>query len=182
MVAFVGAEEQGLIGSEYFGRYPPVPAAQIAANLNLDSGNIFGTTRDIVLIGKGKSSLDAAADRVARYQGRETKPDQFPDRGYFYRSDQFNFARVGIPALMIEGGTDYVGREPGWGRAQLDAFTQKHYHQPSDELREDWNWDGIVQDAQFAFWTGFLVAEAPEMPRWNPGDEFEAVRLQQLQR
>jgi Zn-dependent M28 family amino/carboxypeptidase len=176
MVAFVGAEEQGLVGSEFFGRHPPVPARNIAANLNLDSGNILGATRDIILIGKGKSSLDAVADQVARFQGRETKPDQFPDKGYFYRSDQFNFARVGVPALGLEGGTDVIGREPGWGRAQLDAFTEQHYHQPSDELNDTWDFDGMIQDAQFAFWMGLLIADAPEMPRWNPGDEFEAQR------
>ncbi|MBI1732165.1 MAG: M28 family peptidase [Gammaproteobacteria bacterium] len=177
MVAFVGAEEQGLIGSEFFGRHPPVPAARLAANLNLDSGNILGATRDITLLGKGKSSLDAVADQVARFQGRETRPDQFPDKGYFYRSDQFNFAKAGVPALGIEGGTDVIGREPGWGRAQLDAFTERHYHQPSDELNDDWNFAGMIQDARFAFWMGLLIANAPDMPVWNPGDEFEAVRL-----
>ncbi len=180
MAAFVGAEEQGLVGSEYFALHPPVPVGKLAANLNLDSGNILGQARDIILIGKGKSSLDAVADQVAAFQGRETRPDQFPDKGYFYRSDQFSFARVGVPALGLEGGTEIVGHEPGWGKAQLDAFTEQHYHQPSDELRDDWNYDGMIQDAQFAFWMGLVVANAPQMPRWNPGDEFEAVREKQL--
>ena len=181
MAVFVGAEEQGLVGSEYFALHPPVHAGKLAANINLDSGNILGKTSDIILIGKGKSSLDAVADQVAVFQGRETRPDQFPEKGYFYRSDQFSFARVGVPALGLEGGTDVIGREPGWGKAQLDAFTEQHYHQPSDELRDDWNYDGMIQDAQFSFWLGLIVANAPEMPRWNPGDEFEAVRKKQLE-
>jgi len=181
MVTYVGAEEQGLIGSEYFGRYPPVPAGKLAANLNLDSGNIHGLTRDIVLIGRGKSSLDAVTDQVATFQGRETKGDQFPDKGYFYRSDQFSLARVGVPALGMDGGTDYIGREPGWGKTQVEAYTAQHYHQPSDELRDDWNFDGMIQDTQFAFWFGLIIANAPRMPAWNAGDEFEAVRLKQLE-
>ena len=180
VAAFVGAEEQNLLGSEYFSLHPLVPAGKLAANLNLDSGNILGKTRDIILIGKGKSSLDTVADQVAAFMGRHTMPDQFPDKGYFYRSDQFNFAKVGVPALGLDGGTDVIGREPGWGRAQLDAFTEQHYHQPSDELRDDWNFDGMIQDSQFAFWMGLIVANAPQMPKWNPGDEFEAVRLKQL--
>ncbi len=181
MAAFVGAEEQGLVGSEYFALHPPVPAGRLAANLNLDSGNILGKTTDIILIGKGKSSLDAVADQVAKFMGRETMPDQFPDKGYFYRSDQFNFAKVGVPALGLEGGTQVIGHEPGWGKEQLDAFTEQHYHQPSDELRDDWNFDGMIEDARFAFWMGLIVANAPAMPRWNAGDEFEAVRKKQLE-
>lgn len=179
MVAFVGAEEQGLIGSQYFGKYPPVPAGNLAANLNLDSGNIHGRTSDIVLIGRGKSSLDGVTDRVAAFQGRTPKGDQFPDKGYFYRSDQFSLARVGVPALGMDSGTDYIGRDPGWGKALVEEYTAKHYHQPSDELGDDWNFDGMIEDAQFAFWFGLLVADAPAMPAWNPGDEFEAARLQQ---
>ncbi len=181
MVAFVGAEEQGLIGSQYFGKFPPVPARQLAANLNLDSGNIHGLTRDIVLIGRGKSSLDAVTDQVAAFQERTAKGDQFPDKGYFYRSDQFSLARVGVPALGMDAGTDFIGREPGWGVAQVEAYTAQNYHQPSDEFRDDWNFDGMIQDAQFAFWFGLIVANAAQMPAWNAGDEFEAVRLQQLQ-
>ena len=181
MTVFVGAEEQGLIGSEYFALYPPVPAGKLAANINLDSGNILGKTRDIILIGKGKSSLDIVADQVAAFQGRETKPDQFPDKGYFYRSDQFSFAKVGVPALGLEGGTDVIGQEPGWGKVQLDTFTEQHYHQPSDELSDNWNYDGMIQDAQFAFWIGLVVANSPEMPKWNAGDEFEAVRKKSLE-
>ena len=180
LFAFVGAEEQGLLGSEYYGRYPSFHPGKIAANVNFDSGNIWGKTKDIVYVGKGKSSLDQVADAVAKFQGRVVKGDQFPDRGYFYRSDQFNLARIGVPALYLRGGTDFVGQPEGWGKQQINAYTQKNYHQPSDELTEDWNFQGMEQDARFGFWAGFLVANGDTKPTWNVGDEFEAARLKAL--
>ena len=106
----VTGEERGLLGSAYYAQHPTVPAGRIAADINIDGGNIFGRTRDATLISLGKSSLDAVAERVAGSQGRLVKPDQFPDRGYYYRSDQFSFARIGVPALFFDDGTDFVGR------------------------------------------------------------------------
>jgi Zn-dependent M28 family amino/carboxypeptidase len=108
------------------------------------------------------------------------KPDQFPDRGFFYRSDQFNFAKIGVPALFLDTGTDFVGRPPEWGRERVELYEDNNYHQPSDELRPDWNFDGMVDDARLGFWTGLIVANADRMPSWNPGDEFEAARLAAL--
>ena len=109
---FVAGEERGLLGSQYYAEHPSVPAGRIAANINIDGGNIFGRTRDATLISMGKSSLDALAEQVAKSQGRVLKPDQFPDRGYYYRSDQFSFAKIGVPALYFASGTDFVGRPP----------------------------------------------------------------------
>jgi len=173
---FVGAEEQGLLGSEYYAAHPTFPPGKIAGNLNFDGGNIWGPTRDITLIGKGKSELDEVANAVARAQGRELLADQFPDKGFFYRSDQFNFAKIGVPALYFDAGTDVVGRPEGWGRAQQEAWTERDYHQPSDELTDEWNYDGMVQDARLGFYAGYLIAEQKALPMWNPGDEFEAAR------
>jgi len=181
LMAFVGAEEQGLLGSEYFARNPTVPAGRIAANINFDSPNIWGETSDITYIGKGKSTLDGVAQQVADYQGRIVKPDQFPSRGMFYRSDQFNMARIGIPALYLKEGTEFVGQPEGWGIEQINAYTSVNYHQPSDELTDDWNFDGMVMDARFGFWAGLIIANADEMQSWNPGDEFEAARLEALE-
>ena len=180
MIAFVGAEEQGLLGSRHFAANPPVAPGRLAANVNLDSGNIWGVTRDITFIGKGKSSLDEVADTIAAHFDRVVKPDQFADRGLFYRSDQFNLARIGVPAPYLKGGTDFIGREPGWGVEKINAYTADHYHQPSDELTADWRFDGLVDDARFAFWAGYLTANADRMPTWNPGDEFEAARERAL--
>src|SRR5918995_1285704 len=140
---FVAAEEQGLLGSEYYAKHPTFPAGKIVANLNYDSANVIGRTRDVVLIDLGKSSLDAIARNVAEKQGRTAKPTQFPDRGNFYRSDHFSFARVGVPALSIDGGIDVVGKPTGWGKAQVEAFEAKKYHQPSDEFDGNWNYDGM---------------------------------------
>ncbi len=181
LMAFVGAEEQGLLGSEYFAKNPTVPAGRIAANINFDSANIWGETVDITYIGKGKSTLDGVAQQVAEYQGRIVKPDQFPSRGMFYRSDQFNMARVGIPALYLKEGTDFVGQPEGWGVEQINIYTDVNYHQPSDELTDDWNFDGMVMDARFGFWSGLIIANADEMQSWNVGDEFEAARLEALE-
>jgi Zn-dependent M28 family amino/carboxypeptidase len=177
---FVAAEEQGLLGSEDYAAHPTFPPGKIAANINYDGGNIWGKTRDVTLIGMGKSSLDRVAQAVAAAQGRKLEPDQFPDKGYFYRSDQFNFAKIGVPALYFDTGTDFVGRPAGWGRKTLDAWTEVHYHQPSDEVTADWNFEGMIQDARLGFFAGLLITEADKLPAWNPGDEFEAARLKAL--
>ena len=173
---FPAAEEQGLLGSQYFAAHPTVPAGKIAANVNYDSGNIWGATHDITFIGLGKSSLDAIATEVAAFQQRALKADQFPDRGSYYRSDQFNFAKIGVPAFYFSGGTDFVGRAPDWGVEQVNAYTERTYHQPSDELTPDWSFDGMIQDAQFGFYAGLIVANAASLPTWNAGNEFEAAR------
>jgi Zn-dependent M28 family amino/carboxypeptidase len=176
LIAFVAAEEQGLLGSQYYARHPTFAAGKIAANVNYDSGNMWGKTRDLPVNDKGKSSLDEIAERYARRQGRELKPNPYPDRGSFYRSDQFSFAKIGVPAIRFTTGTDYIGRPPGWGQEQYLAYETNRYHQPSDELTPDWNFDGMIDDAALGFYLGLDVANADVMPTWVPGDEFEAVR------
>ncbi len=180
LIAFVAAEEQGLLGSQYLATHPPVPAGRIAANINYDGGNVHGRTRDVTEIGLGKSSLDAIVQAVAARQGRKLLGDQFPDRGFFYRSDQFSFAKVGVPAIHPEGGTDYIGKPAGWGKEQANEYEQHRYHQPSDQFDSKWVYDGMIEDAQLGFYTGLVVANNPRMPTWNPGDEFEAVRKKSL--
>ena len=181
LVALVGAEEQGLLGSLYYAENPTFPAGRIAANLNYDGGNIWGHTHDVTFIGLGKSSIDELVTMIAEEQGRVVKPDQFADKGYFYRSDQFSFAKIGVPAMYLDTGTDFVDRPAGWGREQMDHFTTVHYHQPSDEYDESWNLEGMVSDAALGFWTGLAIANADDVPEWTPGDEFEAARLKALE-
>jgi Zn-dependent M28 family amino/carboxypeptidase len=176
LVLFVAAEEQGLLGSLYWALHPTVPTGKIAANINFDSGNIFGATRDVTLVGSGKSSLDKLAQTAAAWQGRTIVPDQFPDRGFYYRSDQFSFAKIGVPALYFNAGTDYVGRPPGWGKEQREEYERLRYHQPSDEFDPNWNFDGMIEDARLGFYAGWLIDQSDAMPAWNPGDEFEAAR------
>jgi len=176
LVALVGAEEQGLLGSKYYAAHPTFPPGKIAANINYDGGNIWGDTHDVTFIGLGKSSIDSIVEAIAAEQGRVVKPDQFADRGYFYRSDQFSFAKIGVPALYLDTGTDFVDRPPSWGREQVDHYTDVNYHQPSDEYDDSWNFDGMIADALLGYWTGLAIANADEMPDWNEGDEFEAAR------
>ena len=180
MLLFVAAEEQGLLGSRYYAEHPTIPPGKIAANINYDGGNIWGRAKDIVYIGKGKSSLDQYVEAIAKVQGRSVTADQFPDRGFFYRSDQFNFAKIGVPALYLDTGTDFVGKPAGWGKEQHEAYESKSYHQPSDEINDSWNFDGMIEDAQLGFYVGLNVANADEMPAWTPGDEFEAARKKAL--
>jgi Zn-dependent M28 family amino/carboxypeptidase len=181
MIAFVAAEEQGLLGSKYLAEHPPVPAGRIAADINFDSANIWGKTKDVTYIGIEKSPLGEVVRRLAAEQGREVKGDQFPDRGFYYRSDQFSFAKVGVPAIYLEPGTDFEGRPPGWGKEQMEKNENESYHQPSDELTPDWNFDGAVQDSVLGFKAGLWIAEQDEMPGWTPGDEFEAARQRAIQ-
>ncbi|MFN0063397.1 MAG: M28 family peptidase [Myxococcaceae bacterium] len=178
--AAVGAEEQGLLGSAFLANHPPIPVGRIAAVLNIDGANIFGRTRDLTVIGLGKSSLDAAIQASAKHQQRRVVGDAFPDRGFFYRSDQFSFAKVGVPGVYFEGGLDYVGRPAAWGRTQREAWEARDYHQPSDELTPSWDFAGIMEDAQLYFWTGVAIAREPKLPHWRAGDEFEAARLAAL--
>jgi Zn-dependent M28 family amino/carboxypeptidase len=177
---FVAAEEQGLLGSQYYAQNPTFPAGKIAANLNYDSANIHGRTKDVIFIDLGKSSLDAVAHAVAAKHGRIGKPDALPDRGTFYRSDHFSFARIGVPALSVEGGVEMIGKPEGWGKAQIEAYEEKKYHQPSDEIDDSWNYEGMIEDTQLGIEMGWLIAQADEMPQWKAGDEFEAARKKAL--
>jgi Zn-dependent M28 family amino/carboxypeptidase len=172
----VGVEESGLLGSEYLCQHPPVPAGRITANFNIDGINIWGRTRDVEFIGLGKSTLDDVVKKVAAEQSRTLVPDQFPDRGHFYRSDQFNFARIGVPAAYLKGGVDFPGHEPGWGKQMVDEYVKARYHQPSDHFEPGWNLEGAVDDVRLLVVSALRVADAPAAPTWKPGDEFESAR------
>lgn len=176
----IAAEESGLLGSEYYANHPTFPPGRIAANINIDGANIWGRTTDVVVIGYRKSEMDDYIREIAKEQGRIVKPDQFPDKGYFYRSDQFNFAKIGVPAAYLDTGVDFVGKEPGWGKKVIDEWTARDYHQPSDEYSDSWDLSGAVEDTRLYFWLGVRVANADKMPAWYPGDEFEAARKKAL--
>jgi len=180
LVNLVGAEEQGLLGSAYYAANPTFAPGRIAANLNYDGGNIWGHTHDVTFVGLGKSTVDEIVTMIAGEQGRVVKPDQFADRGYFYRSDQFSFAKIGVPAMYLDTGTDFVDRPPEWGREQQNHYTEVNYHQPTDEYSPSWTFDGMVDDALLGYWTGLAIANADDKPTWVPGDEFEAARLEAL--
>ena len=181
LFAAVGAEEQGLLGSEHFAKHPTIAPGQMAAAINIDGTNTIGKTHDVNVIGHGKSDLDAVVEAIARLQRRRVTPDQFPDRGYFYRSDQFNLAKIGVPSVYLHSGIHVIGKPPGWGKEQLEQWVEKIYHQPSDEYSEDWNLSGAIEDIRLLYHVGRVVADQPELPAWTPGDEFEAARKAALQ-
>ena len=169
-------EEQGLLGSEYYAEHPLYPLARTAVDINMDGMNVHGLTRDIVQIGRGASTLDDVIDAVAKEQDRVVKPDPEPEKGFFYRSDHFEFAKNGVPAFDPDGGVDFVGKPAGWGLEQRDLYTAERYHKPADEIQPDWDMSGAVQDSQLYFLVGYQVANDPHMPEWRPGAEFKATR------
>ncbi|HYG70109.1 MAG TPA: M28 family peptidase, partial [Anaeromyxobacteraceae bacterium] len=176
LFAALAAEEQGALGAQQLVRDPPVALGRIAAAFNVDAMNVFGRTRDVTFIGLGKSTLDEVIVGVARFQKRTVRGDPFPDRGSFYRSDHFPLAKAGVPAAYVDGGVDYLGRPEGWGEETLRRWDATVYHQPSDAWRDDYDLSGMVEDARLLFHAGTWVANARELPRWRPGDEFEAAR------
>jgi len=142
--------------------------------------NIWGRTRDVAVVGLGKSSLDDWIRAVAEAQGRVVVPEPFPDKGAYYRSDHLSFARIGVPAAYLDAGTEVLGKPPGWGRARQQEWEEAHYHQPSDDMTADWNLEGAVEDARLLFHVGSKVADSPVAPAWRLGDEFEAARKRAL--
>ena len=172
----VTAEEQGLLGSQYYSVHPLYPMTDTAADINMDVMNALGRTSDIIMIGRGSSTLDEVVDAAAKDQGRTVKPDQEPEKGFFYRSDHFNFVRQGVPAFDPDGGVDYVGRPEGWGMQQKERYTREDYHKPSDVVKSDWDFSGAVEDMQLYFMVGYRIANESRLPEWKPGAEFKAKR------
>jgi Zn-dependent M28 family amino/carboxypeptidase len=180
LVLFVAAEEQGLLGSEYFAREPTVPPGRIAANINFELGNIWGRTRDVTIYGMGKSTVEDLLSRAAKNQGRYVTEEKDVRAGWYYRSDQLSFARIGVPAIWFTSGTDFVDRPKGWGEAREAEWIAETYHQPSDEIDDSWNLEGAVEDAELALELAVRIANADQMPTWYPGDEFEDERVRAL--
>ncbi len=173
----LAAEEGGLRGSEYYARNPVVPAGKTAANINYDAIAFYGRTRDVQLLGIERTTLEPAAKRAAAELGFQLVPDKNPEQGYYYRSDHFSLARVGIPAASLDLGTDVIGKPPGWGEQQEAEYRKNRYHQPADEFQPDWDYSAAVQAAEIGIFIGWEAATQPVLPGWKKGDEFEAARL-----
>ena len=174
--AAVAAEEQGLLGSAWYGRNPTVPAGRIALAVNMDALYQIGRVSDVTMLGVEKTSFYPAAQKVTKALGLTIVPDQDPEQGYYYRSDHFSLAKVGVPAFSIDQGHHVVGKPAEWGKQKADEYRAKHYHQPSDEIDPSWDWSSSEQLGQLAFWLGWEAANAPTLPNWNEGEEFRAVR------
>ncbi|HET7617808.1 MAG TPA: M28 family metallopeptidase [Vicinamibacterales bacterium] len=176
----VTAEEQGLLGSEYYSVTPLYPLAKTVANINIDTVNQWGKTSDLTVIGLGASDLDDYARQAAQEQSRTLRADPEPEKGFYYRSDHFNFAKQGVPALYAEPGVDFIGKPDDYGRRKRDEYTANDYHAPSDEIKPDWDLSGAAQDAQLLLAVGYRVANADRFPEWKPGNEFKAKRDEML--
>jgi Zn-dependent M28 family amino/carboxypeptidase len=172
----VTAEEGGLRGSEFYGTHPLFPPGKTAVDLNYDAIFPFGRTRDVVVSGAERTTLWPVVQQIARRMNLVIKPDPRPEQGSYYRSDHFSLARVGIPAFTIGEGSEFLGRPADYGREVFEEYNSKHYHRPSDEYHEDWDFSGLEEMARFGFLIGLEAANQDRLPSWRPGDEFLAAR------
>ncbi|WP_334027101.1 M28 family metallopeptidase [Alteromonas sp. P256] len=169
----VTAEEQGLLGSKYYAANPVIPLEKTVANINMDAMNVLGKTKNVAVVGMGKSELETYLRAAAKKQGRVLTQEDKPEAGYYYRSDHFSFAKQGVPALYAEGGDEPADEETAKYRKRMNVIVTGCYHQVCDEYRENWDMGGIVQDTQMLFDVGVNVANAPMWPKWNEGSEFQ---------
>lgn len=172
----VTAEEQGLLGSAYYATYPVYPTNKTAAAINIDGLNLDGPMNDITAVGFGNSELDDYLERAAAAEGRVVNPDPEPEKGFYYRSDHFSFAKVGVPALYTDAGIDQVEHGPEWTLERRADYTANRYHKPSDEFNEEWDWRGAVDDLRLLFDVGYRIADSADFPNWRDGNEFKAIR------
>jgi Zn-dependent M28 family amino/carboxypeptidase len=177
----VTAEEQGLIGSQYYAQFPLYPLNKTLANINVDDNlSMIGRTSDEIVVGLGASDLDDYLRDAAAELGKTLKPDAEPEKGFYYRSDHFNFAKVGVPALDADKGSDVIGKPAGWGQQQKDFYTAHIYHSPQDQVMADWDMTGYGEDTKLLFAVGYRVAQADKFPEWKPGNEFKSIRDKSL--
>ncbi len=178
----VTGEEKGLLGSKYYATHPLYPLEQTLADFNMDSMNVWGPTRDAIAVGLGQSTLEDTARALLTAQGRVLTPEAEPEKGFYFRSDHFEFAKQGVPALYVKDGIDYVGQPKDFGQRKHDEFTAHDYHKVSDTVRPDWDLSGAVEEARLLFEVGYAVAQGDQRPEWKPGSEFKARRQEQLRK
>lgn len=172
----LGAEESGLLGSEYYAANPVYPLSQTVGGVNMDALYPQAAARDVKVMGGGKSELDATLQDAVAAEGRYMTPDSSPEKGYYYRSDHFSFAKRGVPMFYVEAGEDLEPGGPAAGKAFADDYTAKRYHAPSDEFSEDWGWSGIMRELRLFYRIGRALADSEAWPNWYQGDEFRAAR------
>jgi len=172
----VTAEEKGLLGAKYYAENPLYPLNKTLANINMDGINQWGKTTDITMVGDDNSTLIDLLREGATAQKRVVNPDPESEKGFYYRSDHFEFAKQGVPALYTDAGTNYEGKDASYGKQKRDEFTSKDYHKPSDEIKPDWNLTGAIDDAQLLTMIGYRVVQGDKFPEWKAGSEFKAKR------
>ena len=176
----VTAEEGGLRGSEYYAAHPEIPAGKTALAINYDGLFPFGRTRDVVINGAERTTAWPVVEAIAKRMELTINPDPRPEQGTYYRSDHFPFAHAGIPAFSVEEGDDFIGKPKGFGAKAFEEYNEKHYHQPSDEFQENWDFSGLAEMARFGFLIGTEVANQNGLPTWRAGDEFLPAREKSL--
>jgi Zn-dependent M28 family amino/carboxypeptidase len=176
------AEEKGLLGSSYYVQHPLYPLNQTLADLNMDGLNVWGRTADVQIIGSGNSSLEELLAAAASVQGRSIIPEVHPEKGFFFRSDQFEFAKAGVPALFFGSGTNYLGKAADFGLKKRQEYIANDYHKVTDTIKPDWNLSGAIEDLRLMFEVGWDTAEAAKWPVWNQGSPYRATREQMLQK
>ncbi|WP_241264347.1 M28 family metallopeptidase [Bowmanella dokdonensis] len=169
----VTAEEQGLLGSAYYAEHPVIPLDKTVANLNMDAMNVLGRTKDVAVVGKGKSELENYLEKAATRQGRTLTQEDRPEAGSYYRSDHFSLAKQGVPALYAKGGTEPWDEQTAEYRKKTQVITRGCYHQVCDQFRESWDFSGVQQDSQMLFEVGYDIATSDDWPKWNPSSEFQ---------
>jgi Zn-dependent M28 family amino/carboxypeptidase len=170
------AEEAGLLGAKFYAEHPLYRLEKTLADINIDTVNPWGKTRDIEDLSNNNSTLDDLLAAAAKRNGREVKPNSQPEKGGFYRADHFEFSKRGVPSLYTGGGKDFIGKPADFGQQKKDDYTAHHYHQVSDEIDPNWDLSGAVQDVQLLFEVGYQVANGDKFPEWKPGTEFKAKR------
>ena len=177
----VTAEEQGLLGARYYGINPLYPLEKTVAVINIDAmGNTFGRTKDLIVVGKGNSELDYILEMAAAQDGKYLIPDAEPEKGFYYRSDHFEFAKQGVPALYADGGIDVVGKGAEYGYKKKDEYTYENYHALSDEVKDDWDYSGMVEDGRILFRVGYAAGQHSKWPEWSDGTEFKSKRTEMI--
>ena len=172
----VTAEERGLKGSEYYGLHPSIPAKQTMINLNYDGVSMLGEATDVVMTGADRTSIFPMVQEVTKAMKVSIVPEEHPEAGYYYRSDHFSMARVGVPAFSLDLGNSIVGKPADYGEKAYKEYNEKHYHQPSDEVDPKWDYSGAKELARLGVYVGWKVAEMQGATGWRPGDEFEKAR------
>ena len=178
----VTAEEQGLLGSQYYSVMPLYPLSGTLANINIDGLNTYGRTRDVVVVGSGASELEDYARDAAAEQDRILKPDPEPEKGFYYRSDHFSLARQGVPGFYVHAGVDVIGKPADFAMTKRAQWTSEDYHKPSDEIKPDWDLTGSLDDIRLYLTIGYRVAQAEKYPEWRVGNEFRAIREAMLRK
>jgi len=174
------AEESGLLGASYYVGHPLYPLAKTVASINVDGVNVWGRTKDMLVVGYGQSDLDAVLADVLAAQGRVIEPDREPEKGYYYRSDHFPFAKKGVPALYSDSGVEFRGRPEGWGMERRQEYTRERYHKPQDAYDPSWDLSGAIEDMTALFLVGHRLATSDLQPRWSETSEFRSVREKML--